>query len=175
MRLLYVIGLIVLLTVAVVLVHLQFGAPPDPRLGGCDPNNVAGSQALELQQLSNWLLWRELLGAVLVSATVYLLFYFQAFHELPAPIAWLGRAIVVGILAVFAGLSVKGLAQSWVSNSSGTCLSEAIQTDPSNVATVGRLVPVAWPWAVCADGMMLALLGAVAGLLAYSVARQARV
>lgn len=174
MRLLYVIGLAVLLAVVAVLVHLQFGAPPDPRLGGCDPNDMAGSQAIELLHLSNWLLWRELLGAALMAATTYALFYFQVFHHRQAPIAWLGRAVILGAMTVMVGLFVKGLAQGWVANSSGTCLSEAIQADPAHVATVGRYVPVAWPWAICVDGMMLALLGAVLGFFTYLGARQAR-
>jgi hypothetical protein len=174
MRLLYVVGLIAVLAALLVLVHLQFGAPPDPRVGGCDPNNMAGTQAVELVRLSNWLFLREVLGAVLVAATAYALFYFQVFHQLAAPIAWLGRVAIVGTLALLAGLSVKWLAQGWVGNNSGTCLSEAIQTNPTGVATVGRVVPVNWPWAVCVDGITLALLGAALGVLAYSIARQAR-
>src|SRR5207244_3948670 len=127
MRFIYVIGLIVVLAAIAVLVHLQFGVPPDPRVGGCDPNNMAGTQAVELVRLSNWLFLREVLGAVLVSATAYALFYFQVFHPLATPIAWLGRLAIIGTLALLVGLSVKWLAQGWVANNSGTCLSEAMQ------------------------------------------------
>jgi hypothetical protein len=174
MRFMYAIGLVALLGVVVVLVHLQFGAPPDARLGGCDPNNMAGSQAVELMRLSNWLLWREVLGALLLAGTAYALLYFQVFHRLAVPIAWLGRVTIVSALAVAVAVSIKWLAQSWVANNSGTCLSEAIQTNPSGVATIGRIVPVSWPWAISVDAVALALCGAAVGLLAYSIARQAR-
>jgi hypothetical protein len=174
MRLIYAIGLIALLAVVVVLVHLQFGGPPDARLGGCDPNDMAGSQALELARLSDWLLWRQLLGAFLVAGTAYSLLYFQVFHRLAVPIAWLGRAAIIAALAVAVGMSIKWLAQSWVANSSGTCLSEAIQTNPTGLSIAGRVVPGSWPWAISVDAVALALVGAALGLLAYSIARQAR-
>jgi hypothetical protein len=174
MRFLYVTGLIVLLAIVAVLVHVQLGVPTSPRVGGCDPNDMVGSQSLELLQLSTWLLWRALLGAALLGAITYALFYFQVFHQLNIPAAWLGRVAVVGTLAVSVGLLVKWLAEGWVANSSGTCLSEAIQTAPRGIATIGRVVPVSWPWAVFVDGMTLALLGAAFGVFVYAVARRAR-
>lgn len=175
MRLIYLLALVVVVAVVVLLLHVQFGAPPEPRLGGCDLNDVAGSQAIELLRLSNWLLLREAFGAIVLLVTGFALLYFQVFHRLAAPIAWLGRIAILGALTFLAAISVKWLAESWVANSSGTCLAEAIQAHPSGIATIGRFVPVNWPWAVGVDAATLAVIGAVFGLLAYSAARLARV
>jgi hypothetical protein len=175
MRALVLALILVAVALGVFAIHAQIGAPPDPRLGGCDPNNIPGSQAAELLRLSNWLLWQELLGGVFLAIAAYFLFYLQIFHDWPVPLAWLSRVLVFGVFAAAIGFLLKGVAQSWVANNLDTCLGEATRSDASvHVARVGQIVSLSWPWGVFVDGVALALVGAFAGLLAYAAARQAR-
>jgi hypothetical protein len=175
MKFVYAFSLTILGAAVLFAIHWQLGGPPDPRLGGCDPNDIIGSQALELTRLSSWLFSREILAAILALIAAYLLLYCQVLHGSRVPVAWAGRAALLGLIAVASGFWVKGIAQEWAASTPGTCLAEALQASPATLAIVGRLIPVDWPWAVFVDGLTLAVVGAIVGIAGYSAARAARV
>jgi hypothetical protein len=173
-RLIYAILLVLAVGALILLVHMQLGSPPDPRLGGCDPSDIAGGQSVELARLSSWLLTRELLGALVLAVLAYALLYFQAFHHWHIPLAWAVRCGIVVVGAALVGLFVKGLALGWVTANPGTCLAEAVQANPMPVSAAGRIIAVSWPWAVFVDGFAIGVTAGLVGFLVYLAARARR-
>jgi hypothetical protein len=154
--------------------HVQLGLPPDPRAGGCDPADIAGSQALELARLSRWLLDRNVMGLALTAIATYAVLYFQAFHAWHVPLAWLGRSLVVFITGTAVSFLLRRAVDSWVAENGGSCLVEALQTNAAALGYSAQILPLSWDWGVFADAFAFAVLGGILGWLTYLLARRAR-
>lgn len=171
MRLMSALGLIAMLVVLFVVVPLAFGHPPDPRLGGCDPNDITQGQATELAGLSTWILLRELLIAAALAAGTFALLYIQVFHAQTAFIRHLGQSVITLLLAAACALWLKWTVQEWVAANGKTCLAEALVAQPAHLTLTGRVLPIDWWWGVFADTVLIAVVGLLAGNLVYRTLR----
>jgi hypothetical protein len=164
-------GLIAMLVLLLVVVHLAFGHPPDARLGGCDPNDIAQGRATELAGLSTWILVRELLIAAALAAGTFTLLYLQVFHAQTAVIRHTGQALIMLLLAVACALWLKWTVQEWVAANGNTCLAESLVAQPNHLTLTGRVLPIDWWWAVFADTILIAVIGLLAGNVVYRTLR----
>lgn len=174
MRLLYTLALTALAAALLYGLHIQLGLPMDPRAGGCDPSDVAGSQTIELVRFSQWLLTREGLGLILMALATFAILYFQAFHSWQVALAWFARSVILVAIGITAALVIQHNAEAWVALNSGSCLVEATQTNSTGLGYAGRFLPVRWPWAIFADAVAFSAAGSVVGWTLYLIARRAR-